>query len=261
MTAPRDIPLDDFDVNAVGTLNLLEAARRFRPEAVFIFMSTNKVYGDAPNELPLDELRRAGTTRVPRIGDGIAEDLPDRSQHALHLRGVEGRGRRHGAGVRPLFRPQDGLPSRRLPDRAESFRRRAARVSELSRQGAVAEAANTRSSATRASRSATNPQHRRRRRVRGLRRKSASRRGVQPRRRDAPTACSILECSRCSRTGSAGTMTLEVRRPEPAGRPHLLHQRSVQDEAHYPAWSITRSLPAILDEMVAAELAAGAPPR
>src|SRR5262245_57958354 len=49
-------PFDDFDVNAVGTLNLLEATRRHAPEAVFILMSTNKVYGDVPNELPLVEL-------------------------------------------------------------------------------------------------------------------------------------------------------------------------------------------------------------
>ncbi len=49
-------PFDDFDVNAVGTLNLLEACRRHRPRAVFIFMSTNKVYGDGPNHLPLAEL-------------------------------------------------------------------------------------------------------------------------------------------------------------------------------------------------------------
>jgi len=49
-------PLDDFDVNAVGTLNLLEATRRFAPEAVFVFMSTNKVYGDTPNRLPLEVL-------------------------------------------------------------------------------------------------------------------------------------------------------------------------------------------------------------
>ena len=49
------IPLVDFDVNAVGTVNLLEATRQHCPEAVFIFMSTNKVYGDAPNELPLVE--------------------------------------------------------------------------------------------------------------------------------------------------------------------------------------------------------------
>ncbi|UCG34026.1 MAG: NAD-dependent epimerase/dehydratase family protein, partial [Phycisphaerales bacterium] len=49
-------PFDDFEVNAVGTLNLLEATRQHCPEATFIFMSTNKVYGDAPNELPLVEL-------------------------------------------------------------------------------------------------------------------------------------------------------------------------------------------------------------
>jgi CDP-paratose 2-epimerase len=53
--AARD-PRMDFGVNANGTLNLLEATRRFAPEAVFIFTSTNKVYGDTPNRLPLVEL-------------------------------------------------------------------------------------------------------------------------------------------------------------------------------------------------------------
>lgn len=48
-------PVTDFGVNAVGTLNLLEACRQHAPEAVFIFTSTNKVYGDAPNRLPLVE--------------------------------------------------------------------------------------------------------------------------------------------------------------------------------------------------------------
>jgi CDP-paratose 2-epimerase len=48
-------PITDFTVNANGTLNLLEAMRRFCPDAAFIFTSTNKVYGDAPNELPLIE--------------------------------------------------------------------------------------------------------------------------------------------------------------------------------------------------------------
>jgi CDP-paratose 2-epimerase len=52
----KDIPLVDFDVNATGTVNLLEATRLHCPEAVFIHMSTNKVYGDAPNEVPLTEL-------------------------------------------------------------------------------------------------------------------------------------------------------------------------------------------------------------
>jgi CDP-paratose 2-epimerase len=53
--AARD-PQTDFTVNANGTLNLLEAARAFCPEAPFVFMSTNKVYGDRPNDLPLREL-------------------------------------------------------------------------------------------------------------------------------------------------------------------------------------------------------------
>ncbi|MBT3271127.1 NAD-dependent epimerase/dehydratase family protein [Candidatus Poribacteria bacterium] len=49
-------PFDDFDVNAGGTLNLLEATRQHAPESPFVFLSTNKVYGDAPNNLPLTEL-------------------------------------------------------------------------------------------------------------------------------------------------------------------------------------------------------------
>ena len=52
--AARD-PQTDFGVNAVGTLNLLEATRNTRPDAPFIFCSTNKVYGDLPNQLPLIE--------------------------------------------------------------------------------------------------------------------------------------------------------------------------------------------------------------
>src|ERR1035438_6327691 len=53
----KEIPLIDFEVNALGTMNLLEATRQDCPEAVFIMMSTNKVYGDSPNEKPLNELR------------------------------------------------------------------------------------------------------------------------------------------------------------------------------------------------------------
>src|SRR5579884_1354663 len=49
------IPFDDFDTNAVGTLNLLEATRQAAPEAPFAHMSTNKVYGDAPNRIALTE--------------------------------------------------------------------------------------------------------------------------------------------------------------------------------------------------------------
>ncbi len=77
-------PFDDFDVNAVGTLNLMEATRRHAPEAVFILMSTNKVYGDVPNELPLVELPTRYDYADPADYDGIAETCRvDRCLHSL----------------------------------------------------------------------------------------------------------------------------------------------------------------------------------
>src|SRR5260370_6714069 len=54
----RDIPLLDFEVNALGTVNLLEATRQHSPEAVFVFLRTNKGYGDAPNKVPLKALEK-----------------------------------------------------------------------------------------------------------------------------------------------------------------------------------------------------------
>ena len=69
----KDRPFDDFDVNASGTLNLLEAARRFCPESPFVFMSTNKVYGDAPNELHLVELKTRYDYADPEHYNGIDE--------------------------------------------------------------------------------------------------------------------------------------------------------------------------------------------
>jgi CDP-paratose 2-epimerase len=78
------VPFDDFDTNAVGTLNLLEATRRFAPEAVFVHLSTNKVYGDAPNELPLKELPTRWDYARPEDQGGIREDFRiDRSKHSL----------------------------------------------------------------------------------------------------------------------------------------------------------------------------------
>ncbi len=80
----KDRPFDDFDVNAVGTLNLLEAAHRFCPESPFVFMSTNKVYGDAPNELPLVELKTRYDYANPEHHDGIDETCRvDASLHSL----------------------------------------------------------------------------------------------------------------------------------------------------------------------------------
>lgn len=60
-----DIPDVDFAINATGTLNVLEATRRYSPDAIFVFTSTNKVYGDTPNRLPLVEL----DTRFELPGD------------------------------------------------------------------------------------------------------------------------------------------------------------------------------------------------
>ncbi len=80
----REIPFVDFDVNAVGTLNLLEATRLHNPEAVFIFMSTNKVYGDAPNEIPLKELPTRWDYARPDDYAGVREDCRiDRTLHSL----------------------------------------------------------------------------------------------------------------------------------------------------------------------------------
>jgi CDP-paratose 2-epimerase len=77
-------PLDDFDVNAVGTVNLLEATRQWAPEAVFIFMSTNKVYGDAPNHLPLVELETRYEYSDPADYNGIKETLSiDQNLHSV----------------------------------------------------------------------------------------------------------------------------------------------------------------------------------
>ncbi len=78
------IPFDDFDTNAAGTLNLLEAARRACPDSPFIHMSTNKVYGDAPNALPLRELDTRYDFADPAQAHGIAENFPvDQSMHSL----------------------------------------------------------------------------------------------------------------------------------------------------------------------------------
>ena len=75
---------DDFSVNANGTLNLLEAMRHVCPEAPLAHLSTNKVYGDAPNRIRLKELPTRWDYDDPRYADGIAEDFTiDQSKHSL----------------------------------------------------------------------------------------------------------------------------------------------------------------------------------
>jgi CDP-paratose 2-epimerase len=78
------IPFDDFDTNAVGTLNMLEAARQACPESPFVHMSTNKVYGDRPNTIALRELETRWDYADPAYAHGISEDFSiDQSKHSL----------------------------------------------------------------------------------------------------------------------------------------------------------------------------------
>lgn len=78
-------PLTDFSINATGTLHLLEATRRHAPEVPFLFTSTNKVYGDTPNRLPLQEQPQRWEIQPDHTyADGIREDMPvDGCLHSL----------------------------------------------------------------------------------------------------------------------------------------------------------------------------------
>jgi CDP-paratose 2-epimerase len=80
----REIPVTDFEVNALGTMILLEATRQHSPEAVFILMSTNKVYGDTPNRIPLVELPSRYDYARPEDHHGIGESTSiDQTLHSV----------------------------------------------------------------------------------------------------------------------------------------------------------------------------------
>ena len=77
-----EIPYDDFDVNAAGTMDLLVATRDYCRDAPFCFVSSNKVYGDRPNQLPLQELATRYDFADGR--DGIDENMPiDQCLHSV----------------------------------------------------------------------------------------------------------------------------------------------------------------------------------
>ncbi|MFZ2603148.1 MAG: NAD-dependent epimerase/dehydratase family protein [Candidatus Omnitrophota bacterium] len=82
--AARD-PMMDFEINAIGTMVLLEAARKYSPKAVFIFTSTNKVYGDRPNSLPfLESEKRFELPQAHQYYKGIDEAMSiDNCLHSL----------------------------------------------------------------------------------------------------------------------------------------------------------------------------------
>jgi CDP-paratose 2-epimerase len=78
------IPLDDFDVNAGGTVNFLEAVRQHVPKSPFVLLSTNKVYGDSPNEIALRELPTRWDYADAKYEHGIDETQRlDRCLHSL----------------------------------------------------------------------------------------------------------------------------------------------------------------------------------
>jgi CDP-paratose 2-epimerase len=78
------IPFEDFDTNAVGTFNLLESLRRFSTEVPFVHLSTNKVYGDAPNNIRMKELATRFDYDDAEYEYGIAEHFSiDQSKHSL----------------------------------------------------------------------------------------------------------------------------------------------------------------------------------
>ena len=80
----KEMPLLDFEVNAVGTANVLEAMRQFCPDSRLVFLSTNKVYGDAPNERPLAELATRYEYSDPSDWNGIDEECRvDRTTHSI----------------------------------------------------------------------------------------------------------------------------------------------------------------------------------
>jgi len=80
----KDRPFDDFEVNALGTLNILEAARRHCKDSPIVFMSTNKVYGDSPNRLALKELSTRWEYADREDWDGVDEGCTiDQSKHSL----------------------------------------------------------------------------------------------------------------------------------------------------------------------------------
>jgi len=78
----KDRPLDDFEVNALGTVNLLEATRQYAPDAAFVFASTNKVYGNSPNEIAIRELPTRWEYERPVDYNGVTEGC--RIDNCLH---------------------------------------------------------------------------------------------------------------------------------------------------------------------------------
>ena len=122
-------PFTDFDVNAGRHAQRAAERPRARIDAPFIHCSTNKVYGDRPNRLPLVELETRWEIEPGHPYErGHHRGHVDRRLPALGLRRLQGRRRRHGPGVRPLLRHEDRLLPRRHADRPGALGGRTARL-------------------------------------------------------------------------------------------------------------------------------------
>ena len=193
------IPFDDFDTNAVGTLNVLEAARRSCPESAVRLPEHQQGVRRRTEPISWSRAATRWDYADPRFEHGIPETFSiDQSLHSL-FGASKVAGRRDGAGVRPLFRHADLLPARRLPDRAQSQRRRAARLPQLpgAMQPRRPRIPDFRLQGQTGSRQ--HPQPRRRAIHSRVRRRAAQRRGLQSWRRQSQ----FLQHARSVRAGGA----------------------------------------------------------
>ena len=243
-------PHTDFEVNALGTLNLLEATRAHAQDATFVFCSTNKVYGDLPNALPLIELpERLELPADHAYYEGIDTSMSiDRSTHSLFGVSktaadllVQEYGRYFGDAHRLL--------SRRLPDRTKPRRHDAARLPLLpdARDGhgrAVHGVRLRRQAGAR-----QHPRGRSRRGVRGLPRRAASRRRRLQHRRRARLQLLDARGDRALPADRRARARLDAQRAEPRGD----HRWWISDlrpfSRDYPGWGLTRGLEDILREV------------
>ena len=241
-------PFDDFDVNAGGTLNLLEATRRHVPDSVFILMSTNKVYGDVPNERPLVEKETRYDYADPADYEGIDETCRvDRCTHSLFgvskLAGdvmTQEYGRYFGMKT-GVFRggcltgPFHSAVA--LHGFLAYMVRVALRGETYNIIGYQGEAGPR-----------PDPQRRRGPGLRGVLPRSPPRRGVQPRRRPRQRGLAA-GTPRLDRPARGTPHRHDLRRHAARRRSHLLHHQPGQVPRHYPAWDLTRSLDDIVEDV------------
>ncbi len=247
-------PLDDFDVNAVGTINLLESARQACPETPFITLSTNKVYGDAPNEIPLVEKETRYDYARPEQFDGVDENC--RIDHSTHS--IFGASKVAGDIMTQEYGRYFGMPtctfrggcltgSRHSGVKLHGFLNYLARVAVSGEQYTiigykgkqVRDQLHAHDVVAAAHAFARNPRNGEAYNLGGGRENSAS----------------VLECITKLEAMTGKSMSTAY---EPTNRvgDHICYITNLSKfRAHYPDWQVSRSLDSILEEMLASEWA------